>query len=516
MTEKSQVKVGTILQYIQMALNILITLIYTPIMLKFLGKAEHGIYSLSSSFISYLSLLSLGFGGSYLRFYSKYRANQDDQGIKQLNGLFLIVFSIMGIICLGAGLCMTTDYFMKLIFDDGLSNEELSLARNLMLILVLNMSISFPASVFVSYVTSQEKFLFQKSLNAIKTIISPALNIPLLFLGFRSVALVLVTLIVSISVDLSNVLYCLIKLKMKFRFHDFEKGLFKNIFLFSVFIAINQIIDQINWSTDKLIITRFRGAEEVSIYSIGAQINTLYISFSTAISHVFAPRVNRIIAEKKNGWNDSLNELFVKVGRIQFYVVILVLTGFIFFGKYFIEKWAGPGYEESYIIALLLMGPETVPLIQNLGIEIQRAEDKHQFRSIIYLGVAIANVIGTIFLVQTYGAVGASVGTALSLILGNIIIMNIFYHISIKINMIGFWKAIFKIFPALIIPCVSGVLMMIFYRFYGLWDYILFIILYIVIFFLSMRFFAFNKYEISLIQNGFVRICKKSVFNKNN
>lgn len=36
--------------------------------------------------------------------------------------------------------------------------------------------------------------------------------------------------------------------------------------------------------------------------------------------------------------------------------------------------WAGTNYSEAYPITLLLIVPVTIPLIQNLGIEIQRAK----------------------------------------------------------------------------------------------------------------------------------------------
>ena len=54
-----QIKLGIVLQYMQMGLSILISLIYTPIMLNILGQTEYGIYNLASSIISYLSLLFL-------------------------------------------------------------------------------------------------------------------------------------------------------------------------------------------------------------------------------------------------------------------------------------------------------------------------------------------------------------------------------------------------------------------------------------------------------------------------
>lgn len=67
----NQRKMGVILTYTSEAIKILTGLLYTPIMLRLLGQSEYGLYQLVYSVVSYLSLLSMGFGSSYLRFYSK-------------------------------------------------------------------------------------------------------------------------------------------------------------------------------------------------------------------------------------------------------------------------------------------------------------------------------------------------------------------------------------------------------------------------------------------------------------
>lgn len=73
---------------------------------------------------------------------------------------------------------------------------------------------------------------------------------------------------------------------------------------------------------------RFAGTTAVALYGVGGQINTLYLQFSSSVSNVFVPKVNRIVAETND--NDQLTKLFTKVGRIQFMVLGLILSGFIF------------------------------------------------------------------------------------------------------------------------------------------------------------------------------------------
>lgn len=492
MNSNKQIKIGIVLQYIQMGLNILIHLIYTPAMISVLGKNEYGIYSLASSIISYLNLLSLGFGASYIRFYTRYKKQQNTKAIKELNGLYLLVFTIIGAISLVAGLFIAKN--VNVFFNASYTAEELQLARVLMIFLAINLAISFPASLFVSYISSQEKFIYQKLMNMGKTVVSPCLCIALLFLGYGSIGMVVATTLLSIIVDIINVIYCVSKLKMKFLIKSRNKELLSEITKFSIFIALNQIIDQLNWQTDKLILGKLINASAVSIYSIGATLNTMYISFSNAIVSVFTPRVHRVVEEGRDVDN-KLTEMFIKIGRIQYFVLMLLLSGFIFFGKYFIFKWVGPGFEESYYVALFLMCPITISLIQNLGIEIQRAKNKHQFRSIIYMIMAILNILVSIQFCKIYGIVGVAFGTTISLLFANGLIMNYYYIKKLGINVLKFWKSIISIFPGFVMPGLFGVVVLRYYTFKGYTDLFVVIAVYSIIYCISVILFSLNNEE---------------------
>ena len=145
MTKNEERKIGIVLQYLQMGASIVISLIYTPFMLRILGQAEYGIYSLAASIIAYLSLLSLGFGSSYLRYYSRYKANDDQISINRLNGLYLIVFSVLGMIAFFAGMIIALN--VSAFFNETYSQQQLDTAKVLMLFLAVNLAVSFPQSV---------------------------------------------------------------------------------------------------------------------------------------------------------------------------------------------------------------------------------------------------------------------------------------------------------------------------------------------------------------------------------
>jgi O-antigen/teichoic acid export membrane protein len=161
----------------------------------------------------------------------------------------------------------------------------------------------------------------------------------------------------------------------------------------------------------------------------------------------------------------------------------------------FIKMWAGEDYKNAYYVLLLLILPEMVPLIQNTGITIQRAKNMHKFRSVVYFFVALINVAISIPLAKAYGEVGAAFGTSLSLVIGPCFIMNWYYHKKIGINIIAFWKEIFKFLPAFIVPVIMGYIILTYIDLYNIINFICFGFLYVVVYSISMWFLGMNNSE---------------------
>ena len=70
----NQLKAGAFLSYVLLGVNTIIGLLYTPYLLRMLGKSEYGLYSLAASVIAYLTVLDLGFGNAIVRYTAKFRA----------------------------------------------------------------------------------------------------------------------------------------------------------------------------------------------------------------------------------------------------------------------------------------------------------------------------------------------------------------------------------------------------------------------------------------------------------
>ncbi len=497
MVDANERKKGAILSYISIIIVTLVQLLYTPLLVRKLGQNEYGLYSLLSSIIGYLTVLDFGFGNAIIVYTSKYRSQGKIEEEKKLHGMFLIIFSIIGAIAAIIGFILFLN--VNLFFGDTMTEVELTKAKIMMLILTFNLAITFPFSIYSSIITAYEKFTFKKIISILGTLLKPILMIPLLFLNFKAITMTVVITIINILILLLNFLYCRKKLKIDIHFYGFDWKLFKEILSYSIFIFIAVIVDQINWNVDKFILGAVSGTIAVSVYSIASQFNSLFVNLSSALSGVFLPKLSKMAGKGES--NKKLTDEMIKIGRIQAYIIFFMLVSFIIFGEKFIILWAGKEYKQSYIIALILIIPLCFELVQNLALNIAQALGKHKFRAINTLIMALGNIIISYFLAKRYGPIGSAVGTALSFIICNVMLMNIYYYKKLKLDVIKFWKNISKIITINFIPIILLLVIMKFIKISGFLGIFVYGALFGILYCINSYFLVMNTYEKELVVN---------------
>ena len=281
LSDSTQRKIGVILSYTHIFLQVTVGILYTPYMLKTIGAAENGLYVAVSGVAEMLGLFNLGFSASYIRFYSKFKKSGEFNRINSFNSLFFIVFSIISFLALITGLFLS--FNAKLVFNNGLTDDELSKARIMLLMLTASMAFGFLTTVFTCYVGANQKFIFSKGTNVLNVILLLVFNLLVLISGGGAVGLTAVHAFVAIFLNVLYIFYSFKKLNFRFDFKNIEKALFKEVLFFSSLIAINLIVDKVNEGLDSILIARFIGSKAVTPYSIGAKLCGYFTTFSLAI-----------------------------------------------------------------------------------------------------------------------------------------------------------------------------------------------------------------------------------------
>ena len=293
----NQLKAGAALSYVSIIVNMIVGLLYTPYMLRMLGQSEFGLYSLAASIIAYLTVLDLGFGNAIVRYTAKFRAEGRQREQEEMFGMFFILYIGIGVIALVAGSLLSIN--AENLFSRSMTETEVERTRIMLWLMTFNLAFTFPMSIWGSIMTAYERFVFQRLVSIIRSVLNPVVMLLLLVIGFKAIAMVVVTTLFNVATLLINCWYCKNRLSIKIRFAKFKWGFLKEVSIYSFWICLNAIMDRIYWSTGQFILGIYRGAVAIAVYAVAIQLQSIYMLFSTAISGVFLPKVTAMVAKKK-------------------------------------------------------------------------------------------------------------------------------------------------------------------------------------------------------------------------
>ena len=505
---KSQLRTGVVLSYINQVVGNLIPIFYTPIMLNLLGQSEYGLYKLASGITSYLSLVSLGVGSAVTRYLIKTNTEQGKDAEERILGLFMLIFQVIAVATLLVGFVLALN--LRQWYRASLTDLQLDRMKILVCLMTCNTALSFSLSPYLSVVTAHERFIFLQSMNIVATCIAPMVNLAVLMMGYASIGMAVSSLALGIMTRFLYFLYVRQSLRLRARYTALPTELLKEIIIFSFWIFVANVVGQLYNATDTVMIGTVPtlATTGVAIYNIGGVFNHIVFSLTTGISTIISPRTNKMVFAGAS--NDELTNLAIRIGRLQGYIITLIVTGFIAFGKPFIHFYTGDDYADAYWVAVLIMVPNMIPLVQSVCLSIIIAQNRHRFRSLAYLGIALLNVIGTWFLMQTpLGIIGAALMTGIAVVIGQGFVMNWYYWKKTGLEIGRFWKELCKLY---IIPCLLCAVTLFtsnWINFYRIPAMLSGIVAYTTIYCSLTWCLVMNKYEKALVIEPIQRFLKK-------
>ncbi|UOB17081.1 lipopolysaccharide biosynthesis protein [Abyssalbus ytuae] len=435
----SQLEKGAILNYLNIFLTNIIGLLLTPFIIKKLGDAEFGLYSLIGAFVGYMSVLDLGINNTIIRFVAKYRAEKNRIGEENFLATTMIIYFFISLLIIAIGtICY---YNLDSIFGSSLTIEEMGKAKIMFVILIFNLAVTLPGGAFAGICSGYEEFVFPKTVNIFRYIVRAVLIVALLILGGKAISIVILDTSLNLFIIGVNAFFVLNKLKVKFKFHNIEKSLIKEIFGYSIWIFIAALVSQFQWQAGQMALGIVANTTIVAIYAVGIMLGTYYGAFSHAISGVFLPRATQMTV--RNATGEELTTMMIKIGRISLIILLYILGAFLLYGKQFVFLWVGENYYNSWVVALIIMFAYTMPLVQSFGNSILEAKNKMSFKVIIYLIFIGMGTFAGVLLAKKYGSIGMITGSTIGWIISQNI-LNVYYQKVIHLNIIRFFKELFN------------------------------------------------------------------------
>ena len=438
---KGQERIGIVLTYVNIVINFLIGILYTPFMTATLGKAEYGLYSQIGALINYMSVADFGLHSTITRYVAKYRVNKDDEGQKLFLSDCLWFYLAVTVLLTIVGIILCSN--IKIFINNNTSAELFEKAQIMSVLLVVNISLSLPLGMYASILEGYGDFGITNAIKIAAIVIRTGVLIGVLTMGAGSIGIVIVDTVFTILRPLIYALIARFRHKVKIRLFKFSWSRTKELLKFSVYIFILALVNQFFWKLGQVALGKIVGTEASAEYGLSVQIISYIEPLTLAISGVFLPRITRFAYGEKDS-NEKINYLFKKIGKYQALLITLVFIGFIFYGQQFVHLWVGDDYKNAYYLITILIAAIWTQSIMTVGTSTLKAIGKHKYQAFIYLGSALVNVGVGILFAHFYGAIGMAIGTLIAILFVQTPLMIVVFVKHAKLKMGAFYLNVFK------------------------------------------------------------------------
>jgi O-antigen/teichoic acid export membrane protein len=502
MNSTRQIKLGAVISYLSLFINIIIGLLYTPWMIKSIGKADFGLYTLAMSVIS-IFVFDLGLGRAVTTFIANYLSKGLYNSINCFLGIIYKLYLSIDIIII---LILSSLYFFIPDLYKGLSPEEIEKFKIIYILASCFCVFSFPFIPLTGILSAYEKFIQLKFCELFDKILRVITMTVCLISGYGLYALVLVNVVVGIITILLKLFFVKRNTDIKIVWKFWERAEFKKIFNFSLWVTIIALAQRCIFNFAPTILGIVSNSKDIAVMGVAISLEGFIFMFANALNGLFLPKVSRLVSEKKR---DEISALMVKVGRIQVLIIGLLLIGFIALGESFILLWVGRDYASVYLCTILLIIPSFLHLPQEIAVTEMVVTNKVKYQAYVFVGMALLNLILAFPLSMQYGVLGMCISICIAYLARTLGLNYIFYK-KMNLDMFHFYVRVYIPFLKPIVFIIPILVLLNFSMDYFNWISLFLHACIILLLYIGVIwFFYLNSNEKNVFLNLFVKIIKK-------
>lgn len=445
---------GIALSYVNTALNMVCGFFLSSFLLRCLGSAEYGVYQTIASFANSLVMLQFGTGTVMTRNVAMCRAREASTEEIESN-ITTIIYLMMALVVVIAGISWLFYGCIDALYTQTMDLQQLEYAKKLFVLVTISLIISFCTQTFNGVILAYEHYTFGVLQSIFHTIFKTLGQSILVFFFRRAILIVLVDLTINVVLLAVSVGYIIHQLGIIPWRGKWDKQILLNAAPMCIAAFLQTITNQVNNNVDKFLIGIKMSLEAVSLYSVAMYVYSVFSTVMTIPITMYAPMVLK--AEEKHLPLRELEQSLVEPCRYTAITGGLIYFGFIAAGESFITLVYGKMYTKAWIIAILVMTPMYINMVNGVLVNILDARNKRLVRSVILMITTICNAVLTMFWLDRWGVVGAAMATMLCTFLGQVLMMNMYYQKKMKIRVLWLFRESFKgVLIWLVLACVAG------------------------------------------------------------
>lgn len=431
MQNTKQIKIGAMLSYFAIILNVGAGLLYTPWMVKMIGQSQYGLYTLANSLIS-LFLVDFGLSSATARYVSKYRA---ENNIQKVNNFLGIIYKLHLIIDGLIFLTLIIVYFFIDVIYKNLTPLEIAQFKVVYIIAGLFSVINFPFVTLNGILTAYEEFIHLKLSEVLYRLMLVAIMIAVLLNGGGLYSLVIVNAVVGLVVIAYKLIVIKRKLPINVNLYYRDVGLTKDLFGFSAWSTVSTLAQRLVFSITPTVLGIVANSAAIAVFGIVSTIEGYVFVFTTAINGMFMPTITR--AFHKSDAAKELNPLFIGVGKFQYAINGLIVAVFFAVGMQFIELWMGHDYSTAYYGILLTIVPGLFYNSLQIANTSLIVTNKVKYQAFVNMFMGVINIVLAFILSKRFGVLGACISIFIAFTVRNII-LNIICYKVLKLDIFRF------------------------------------------------------------------------------
>lgn len=328
--------------YAGAAVNGVVLLLLTPLVVRHLGSSQYGIWVLAAAMGSYLGFLNAGSGAAGVRTVARLAGTgRMGEASREVGSIFRIYLAV-GVFAAGALTLLsftTLDYFHVPAADQ-------PQARALLILIAINFLISFPFGVTRSVLAGLHRFHLLGGVEVVWASFRLVATVVLLGAGHGLLALGGIQLAASIGGHLTR--WLLIR-RVAPQIHltggPEWSGLSADVSIFSALSFGYESLRTLFDNADLLLLGILAGPAAVGVFGVGVSLASFVSKGLQPISGVLFPMASEMEALGRRSEAGRLLEIGT---RVNLALALPLVTILLVDGPTLLRLWVGPGFEPSY------------------------------------------------------------------------------------------------------------------------------------------------------------------------
>jgi O-antigen/teichoic acid export membrane protein len=385
-----------------------ITFVMCPILLRSLGDARYGVWSLVETTVAYFALLDLGIGAAVVRYVSKFEA-LEDRG--QLNRIFSTTLSTFGLLALFvAGVCGIAALVWARPL--GVPEELATDTRWLLLLLGGSVAVELVGGVYGAVLIGLNNFPAKVSIEAGLRVVTAILQLVVIRAGGDIVGLALLGFGGSVLKALLAGLVshrCLPSLRFSLSLVRWETLRMLGGYSLQAFVIL--VAGRISYRSDALVIGAFLAPACITYFVTASRLIEYAKSVVSVAVNALTPAISALDAQ---GNRQAVRRGYLEGARYVLFLLLPVQMGILFLGGPFLSLWLGPHYAaESYATLAILAVPLGLQAAQSVSSRMLYGIGAIAWLARLAVIQAVINLGMSVALVVPFGIEGVAWGTTI-------------------------------------------------------------------------------------------------------